>query len=91
MKKILILGILIAFSSCNNDDDKIEEVKSAVCQDFVWGVNQNCNPIPNCTYIVSHGATEDNVTTVTVNESTYNYYRMEFESNPDLVCWEGVK
>jgi hypothetical protein len=72
---------LIFLISCSNNDDN--------CSNEVYGLNRAC--IPLCTYTVTYGPNEDNLTTIETNKATYDYYREIVNDENELDCWEGEK
>ena len=82
MKKILLFcAATIAFSCSTSDDDE-----KNTCENKVWNITQNGD-----TYLATYGTTQASAGTITVNETTYEYYTALGNVNDGSLCWQGTK
>ena len=90
MKKLLLLVLLSIFTACQDDDNNGE----VACDVKLWQLSKNCNPIDsdqNCVYTATFGETAETSGSITVDESTYNFYTAKGATNDGSQCWDGTK
>lgn len=87
MKKLILIGLAIAATACNSDDQDREE-----CTTRVWGMTENCSTDgTDCVYVATYGETEEGAGSLITTQSTYNYYTALGNTNNGTVCWDGTK
>ena len=90
MKKFILFALLILFSACNDDDNNGE----IVCDVKLWQLSKNCNPADselNCVYTATFGETAATAGSITINQSTYDFYATKGITTDGSICWEGTK
>ena len=79
--------LALVFISCSTEEDDQDEL--ANCTYEVYNLTGNCTP--DCRYTITYGKSEDDLTTIEVDQKTYDYYMEVFADDEELDCWEGVK